>query len=29
MNPDFVELLRAFNAADVRFLIVGDIEGME
>jgi len=23
MNPDFVELLRAFNAADVRFLVVG------
>src|SRR5207237_2839905 len=23
MNPDFVDLLRAFNAADVRFLIVG------
>ena len=23
MNPDFVDLLRAFAAADVRFLIVG------
>jgi hypothetical protein len=23
MNPDFVDLLRAFGAADVRFLIVG------
>jgi hypothetical protein len=23
MNPDFVDLLRAFSAADVRFLIVG------
>ena len=23
MNPDFVDLLRAFNAASVRFLIVG------
>ena len=23
MNPDFVDLLRAFIAADVRFLIVG------
>jgi hypothetical protein len=23
MNPDFVDLLRAFTAADVRFLIVG------
>jgi hypothetical protein len=23
MNPDFVDLLRAFLAADVRFLIVG------
>jgi hypothetical protein len=23
MNPDFVELLRAFNAASVRFLVVG------
>ena len=23
MNPDFVDLLRAFVAADVRFLIVG------
>jgi hypothetical protein len=23
MNPDFVELLRAFNVADVRFLVVG------
>ena len=23
MNPDFVELLRAFIAADVRFLVVG------
>ena len=23
MNPDFVELLRAFNAAEVRFLVVG------
>ena len=23
MNPDFVDLLRAFNAADVRFLVVG------
>jgi hypothetical protein len=23
MNPDFVVLLRAFNAADVRFLVVG------
>jgi hypothetical protein len=23
MNPDFVELLRAFVAADVRFLVVG------
>ena len=23
MNPDFVDLLRSFNAADVRFLIVG------
>lgn len=23
MNPDFVELLRAFAAADVRFLVVG------
>ena len=36
MNPDFVDRLRAFVAADVRFLIVGaydwhigDIEGME
>lgn len=23
MNPDFVDLLRAFGAADVRFLVVG------
>ena len=23
MNPDFVDLLRAFDAADVRFLVVG------
>ena len=23
MNPDFVDLLRAFSAADVRFLVVG------
>jgi hypothetical protein len=23
MNPDFVDLLRAFIAADVRFLVVG------
>jgi hypothetical protein len=23
MNPDFVDLLRAFNAANVRFLVVG------
>ena len=23
MNPDFVDLLRAFAAADVRFLVVG------
>jgi hypothetical protein len=23
MNPDFVDLLRALSAADVRFLIVG------
>ena len=23
MNPDFVDLLRAFNAASVRFLVVG------
>jgi hypothetical protein len=23
MNPDFVDLLRAFTAADVRFLVVG------
>jgi hypothetical protein len=23
MNPDFIDLLRAFNAADVRFLLVG------
>jgi hypothetical protein len=23
MNPDFIDLLRAFTAADVRFLIVG------
>jgi hypothetical protein len=23
MNPDFVDLLRAFLAADVRFLVVG------
>src|SRR5437764_4634040 len=23
MNPDFIDLLRAFGAADVRFLIVG------
>ena len=23
MNPDFLDLLRAFLAADVRFLIVG------
>jgi hypothetical protein len=23
MNPDFIDLLRAFNAADVRFLVVG------
>lgn len=23
MNPDFVDLLRAFNAAEVRFLVVG------
>jgi hypothetical protein len=23
MNPDFVDLLRAFNDADVRFLVVG------
>ncbi|MBA2602502.1 MAG: hypothetical protein H0U94_02850 [Acidobacteria bacterium] len=23
MNPDFVDLLRAFSAADVRFMIVG------
>jgi len=23
MNPDFTDLLRAFNAADVRFLVVG------
>ena len=23
MNPDFLDLLRAFAAADVRFLIVG------
>ena len=23
MNPDFVDLLRAFVAADVRFLVVG------
>jgi len=23
MNPDFLDLLRAFIAADVRFLIVG------
>jgi hypothetical protein len=23
MNPDFVDLLRAFAAADVRFMIVG------
>jgi hypothetical protein len=23
MNPDFVDLLRAFAGADVRFLIVG------
>jgi hypothetical protein len=23
MNPDFLDLLRAFSAADVRFLIVG------
>jgi len=23
MNPDFVDLLRAFSVADVRFLVVG------
>jgi hypothetical protein len=23
MNPDFVDLLRAFNAAEVRYLVVG------
>ncbi len=23
MNPDFIDLLRAFSAADVRFLVVG------
>jgi len=23
LNPDFVDLLRAFNAADVRYLVVG------
>jgi hypothetical protein len=23
MNPDFVDLLRAFNAPEVRFLVVG------
>lgn len=23
MNPDFVDLLRAFSEADVRFLVVG------
>ena len=30
MNPDFVDLLRAFIAADVRFRAkdLGDIEGM-
>lgn len=29
MNQDFVDLLQAFVAHDVRFLVVGAYEGLE